>query len=85
MFIIDWFLSMANFFEDIRHGKRYGFGSFLWKLAAFVSIFLAVLFFYLEWKVPGALAICGAVLCFIFSCCRTVQEIRKKETEAEQS
>ena len=85
MFIIDWFLSIADFFEEIRHGKRYGFGGFLWKLATFVCIFLAVLFFYLEWKIPGVLAICGAVLCFVFSCCRTVQEIRKKGTEAEQS
>ena len=82
MFIIDWFLSIADFIEEIRHGKRYGFGGFLWKLATFVCIFLAVLFFYLEWKIPGILAIGGTVVCFVCSCCRSVRDVRKKATES---
>ena len=87
MFIIDLYLSIGNFFDDIRDGKRYGFGSFLWKLAVAVCLFLAFLFFYLRWKVPGIVAILGAVGCFICSCCRIVRDIRKQGTEsaAEQN
>lgn len=82
MLIIDLFLMIADFFEDIRNGKTYGFCSFLWKIATFVCLFFAALFFCVSWKVPGILAILSAVICLVCSCCRAWRDIRKKRSES---
>ena len=84
MFIIDFFLMIAELFDDIRFGKRYGFGSFLWSMASFVCLCLVGVFFSLKWKLLGVLAILGAVICFICCGCRVVQDIRKKRTESPE-
>ena len=84
MFIIDLFLSIADLIDDIRFGKRYGFGSFLWGLASSVCLLFAALFFYLEWKVLGILAVLAMIICGICSCCRVVRDMRKKATESAE-
>jgi hypothetical protein len=82
VFLIDLFLSIADFFDEIRFGKRYGFGSFLWGLASSICLLLAALFFYLEWKALGILAVLAMIICGICSCCRGVRDMRKKATES---
>ena len=82
MFVIDLFITLAGLCEEIRFGKRYGFGSLLWGMAFFAFLVLAVVFLHLEWKVPGILAILGAAICFFCSCRRAWRDMRKKETES---
>ena len=84
MFLIELFGMIADAMDGICFGKRYGFGSFLWSIVSFVCLCLAGLFFSLKWKVPGVLAILGAIICFICCGCRVVRDIRKKETESAE-
>ena len=81
MFFVDLLSIFADLCDDIRFGKRYGFGSFLWSVASFLCLCLAGLFFSLKWKLLGVLTILGAVICFICCGCRTVRDVRKKRTE----
>ena len=69
--------------DDVRLGKRFGFGGFLWQLAFVASIFVTALFFYLDVYVLGVIGILGSVACFVSMIHRTCRDIRKKqETEA---
>ena len=82
MFVIDLFITLADLCEEIRFGKRYGFGSLLWGMASFVFLVLAVVFLHLEWKVLGIPAILGAAICFFCSCRRAWRDMRKKHIES---
>ena len=82
MFVIDLFTMLADLCEEIRFGKRYGFGSLLWGMAFFAFFVLAVVSLHLEWKVLGIPAILGAAICFFCSCRRAWRDMRKKHIES---
>lgn len=77
MWIIDLFLSIADFCEDIRWGKRFGFGSvvwgWLWFLCSIATYFLFCFDLYVFAVIGGILA----VICFVCTLRRGWQEIKK--------
>ena len=78
MDLFDAFLEIADFIEDMRFGKRYGFGSFLWELACLVCLFVAVFSFSGGWYILGIISAVATVLCFVFSIRRCILDIKQK-------
>lgn len=87
MFVIDFFLMIADMIDEVRFGKRVGFGGFLWGAGSVLCLIFAVLFFRFQLNAFGAIGLVGMVACLVCSIVRTWRDIvknRENEPKSEQ-
>ena len=86
MWIIELILDILDLFSSIKLAERYGWGSFLWHLTAFVCAIVAIVLFHADLYVLGALGIISGVACLIAGCRRLWHDVKiKREDEAGKS
>jgi len=78
MVFVDIFLAIADMIDDVRFGKRYGFGSVLWLLGCLACVFMIVFGFGKGLAILGAIGIVGTVLCFVLFIRRRILDIKQK-------
>ena len=81
MWIVELIMYILSFCDDVRFGNRYGWGSFLWSLAATACAVVTYLFFYFDFVVLGVIGVIGTVACFVIGIRWTWQDVRKKHEE----
>ena len=75
--MLELFMAIATLIDDVRHAKRFGWGSFLWELASFACLVVTVIFFAVDVIVLGVAGILGSVVCLVVACRRMWRDIRK--------
>ena len=83
MWLIDLFMAIATLIDDVRHAKRFGWGSFLWELASFACLVVTVISFAVDLIALGVAGIIGTVVCLVSACCRTWRDIRETRKSRE--
>lgn len=90
--LLEVLFGAVDLITDVEFGRRFGYGSFLWKVAGIICLFLTALFFYLDVVALGVIGIVGIVICLVFSIrcswrdsCRTrkAQDPRKEDNAEE--
>ena len=82
MWIIELILDILDLLSSIKLAERYGWGSFLWGLAAFGCAMIAIILFSTDLYILGTLGIIASVACLIASCRRFWHDVKIKQ-EAE--
>jgi MFS superfamily sulfate permease-like transporter len=86
MWLLDLFFKITDVIVDIWWGKRYGWGSVLWDLAAGACFVVTVIFFVADMIIPGIIGIIVSVFFTILSGRRLQRDIRRKrEQQAKAS
>ena len=82
MWIIELIADIFNLLMDIHLAKRYGWGSFLWNMAAFACAIVTIVLFSADLYVLGTLGIIASVACLIAGCRRLWCDVKiKREDE----
>lgn len=83
MWLIDLFMAVATLIDDVRHAKRFGWGSFLWELASLACLVVTVIFFAADLIALGVAGIIGTVVCLVAACRRTWRDVRETRKSRE--
>ena len=88
MWLMDLIFKIVDTILDIWFGKRYGWGSVLWDLAAGACYVVTVIFFVADMIIPGIIGLIVSIFFATLSWRRMLRDIRskreqhKRETEA---
>lgn len=86
MWLLDLFCKITDVIVDIWWGKRYGWGSVLWDLAAGACFVVTAIFFVADLIIPGIIGIIVSVFFATLSWRRLQRDIRRKrEQQAKAS
>jgi len=86
MRLFEWFFALLGIADDVRFGRQYGFGGFLWGLACLFCIFFTDAFFDANIDVLGWIGIGGTVACFVGMIRCTIHEVyKKRETKGDKT
>ena len=78
MLIVDMILDLIDLSLNIEIGKRYGFGFFVWKLAAFLCFLVAIVFGVLHIPVLCVIGVIAGFACGAFETRRFLNDLRRK-------
>ena len=84
MWLVDLFMGIADIILNIQFVKRFGWGRFLWDLAAMACMVVAVIFFVADMVVLGVIGIIGVVACFVMGSRRVWRDIRSKREQQKR-
>ena len=84
MWLVDLFMGIADIILNILFVKRFGWGSFLWDLAAVACLAVAVIFFVADMIVLGVIGIIGVDACSVMSSRRVWRDIRSKREQQKR-
>ena len=84
MWLVDLFIGFVDMILNIQFGKRFGWGRFLWDLAAVACLAVAVIFFVADMIVLGVIGIIGVVACSVMSSRRVWRDIRSKREQQKR-
>ncbi|MBE6941929.1 MAG: hypothetical protein E7455_06595 [Ruminococcaceae bacterium] len=84
MWLVDLFMGFVDMILNIQFGKRFGWGSFLWDLAAVACLAVAVICFVADMVILGVIGIIGVVACSVMSSRRVWRDIRSKREQQKR-
>lgn len=81
---LDIIFSLLSAADDLQHAKRYGCGSLLWKLVAFLCMAVTVLCFVWSLNILGVVGVVvtiAALVCMARSIWKEIKDTREKEKD----
>ena len=85
MWLMDLIFKIIDLIVDIWFGKRYGWGSFLWNLAAGACYVVTVIFFVTDRIIPGIIGFIVSACFATLSWRRLQRDIRRKKEQQAQA
>ena len=88
MQLIGMIIDLFGLALDVECGKRYGFGFFAWKLAAFLCFLAAIVFVAVGLRILAVIGLIAGFVCGVFESRRFITDMRnkkQKDQDAEES